>query len=275
MDSDLISESFEDMSDRELARKLEVSESQVRDLRKDQGFLRLDEFDDSDDVVDSPLDLCFELDEMHRRKMQGFVGEKLCHLMKSKVIEHLEDHIKDNWLLVDKAEIVSEEGLRHISTSRYYNEEDIEVEGDTVKHFDASEEEIRSKVEKNCFKVDAKLLKAFHKVRNPWIDFSFYAFKIEDKMEHSFDVRDYSENSLQSSETLKVDVPKVEDFKIVALEVKTTKGNEDNLLSKNQRKVRNIAEDSPFLDFFTLKVDSEFEELCIPESFDAVFRKHS
>jgi len=275
VNSDLISESFEDMSDREIAKELEVSESKVKDLRRDQGFLRLEEFEESNKDIESKLNLCFDLDEIQKRKIQGFVGEELCRLMKSKVITHLEDNVKNSWLLVDKAEIVSDERLRHISSSGSIGEDEIEIDGETVKHFEASEEEIRAKIKRNCFKVDGKLLKAFHRLRNPWIDFSFYALKINGKEEHDFNVKDYSESGLTPNKTLKVDVSKAEDFKIVALEVKTTKGEENNLLSKNQRKVRDIAEDSPFLDFFTLKVDSEFEELGIPESFDALFRKHS
>jgi hypothetical protein len=269
-----LKENFEELDDREIAKITEEPEPRVREKRKEKGFLRLDDFSNQNNI-DDDLDVGFELDEMRKRQLQGYLGEKVCSLMENRVKNLLSDHVKSHWILRRKAEIISEDSIGHSIGPHPKRTGEIKIEGSVVKHFEADEKEIREKIEERCFKTSEELFKAFHKVRNPWIDFSFYAFQIEDTEQQTFNVKDFSESALSTGNIMEVEIPVISDFKIAALEVKTTNGEEERLLSKNQRKVREMAEESPFIDFFTLKIDTSFEELDIPEEFSGKFRKHS
>ncbi len=268
-----IKNNFEDADDREIAKELTVPEEKVEKMRS-RGFLRLEEFKNPEEGPDS-VEIDFELDELRKRQLQGFLGEKVCSLMENRVKKLLSKHVKSNWTLERKAEMISENKFGHSIGSYPRSRGEIKIEGNMIKHFNAEEEEIREEIRGRCFKTSDELFEAFHKVRNPWIDFSFYAFKTEGKIGQSFSIKDFSQSALEAGKTIEVEIPVVKDFKIAALEVKTTEGDEENLLSRNQRKVRKIAEESPFIDFFTLKIDTSFEELGIPEEFSGKFRKHS
>ena len=274
MDLSNLKENFEELDDREIAKITEEPEHKIREERREKGFLRLDDFT-NEKKIDSVLDVGFEMDEMRKRQLQGYLGERVCSLMENRVKNLLSEHVKSHWVLRREAEIISEDNIGHSIGPHPERTGEVKIEGKFVKHFEADEEEIREKIEEKCFKTNPELFKAFHKVRNPWIDFSFYAFQIEETEKQAFNVKDFSDSALNAGKTIEVEIPVISDFKIAALEVKTTKGEEERLLSKNQRNVREMAEESPFIDFFTLKIDTCFEELDIPEEFSGKFRKHS
>lgn len=274
MSSD-IEDLYQDKSDREIAVELEISEEEVKKRRKDSGFLRLEEFNEDEELA-KQMELSVELDEMQKRKLQGFMGEKITSLMKKTVTDRLKNHLKDSWVLRDKLHVVNNEsGLQRYWASGRPRQGSIRIEGRNLKHHGSAEEELREYVKERCVVAEEAIFTKFREVRNPFIDFNFYAVRRNGSKKVKFTVRDYNRNSFDSEEQLEIEVPVIEDFKIVMLEVKTTKDDAKNLLSENQRKARDLAKNSPFLEFFSLKVDKEFDELSLPDEFDINLNKHS
>lgn len=262
-------------TDREIAVELDTTEEEVKKMRRDSGFLRLSEFQSKEDI-NSSLSMDVELDEMEKRKLQGYMGEKVTALMKNRVVDHLEGHVKDNWVIRDKLHIVNEAS----SFQRYWasgrpRQGEIRIEGRHLKHSNSTENELREYIQEKCVVAREEIFEKFREVRNPFIDFNFYAVKTVDKKEVAFTARDFTENRFESGQKVKAEIPVIEDFKIVMLEVKTTKEDAKKLFSKNQRKVRDMAKGSPFLEFFSLKVDKEFTELGLPSEMTLNIEKHS
>jgi hypothetical protein len=268
-------EKYEEMTDRELAVELDISEEDVKERRRSSGFLRLDEFNDSDDGS-RDLNINAKLNEMEKRKVQGFLGEKVASLMRSRVINHLEDHLNSSWILREKMHLVNENS----SHERYWasgrpRQGSMRIQGRQLKNHGAEEDEIKDYIREKCVLATEDIFRKFREVRNPFIDFNFYAVRKAGSKKTSFSVQDYSSNTFESGDRIDVEVPIVSDFKIVMLEVKTSKNSAKNLFSKNQRKARDMAKESPFLDFFSLKIDEEFSEMDIPTEFKLEIEKHS
>lgn len=270
-----IGELYENRSDRQIAVELDMPEKEVKAKREDSGFLRLSEFADKD-ASSKKVDIDVKLKKMEKRKLQGFMGEKLTSLMKNRVINHLKKHLGEKWTLRNKLNVVN----KNSSFQRYWasgrpRQGSIRIEGRNLKHHGSKKEELEKYVREKCVVAEEDIFRKFQEVRNPFIDFNFYAVRKSENKIVEFTLKDYSENSFESKERLKVKVPVIEDFKIVMLEVKTTKNDAKNLFSKNQRKARELANKSPHLDFFSLKVDKEFSDLGIPEDFSLNIEKHS
>lgn len=270
-----VGELYEEMNDREIAVKLNITENEVQQKRKDSGFLRLEEFTETEKLEDK-MEISVELDRMEKRKLQGFLGEKVTSLMRNRVVKHLKKHLKDDWILRDKLNLVSKES----SHQRYWasgrpRQGSIRIEGRNIKHNGTAEDEIREHVREKCVLAEKDIFTKFRDVRNPFIDFNFYAVRQVGTEKVEFLINDFSGNSFENEEKIEIEVPVVDDFKIVMLEVKTTKDDAKNLFSKNQRNARDLAKESPFLEFFSLRIHKEFSELDIPESFLLDVRKHS
>jgi len=266
---------YENMSDREIAVKENTAEHEVKKERISSGFLRLNEFEDEEELSKT-LNISLELEKMERRKIQGFLGEKITHLMKNRVIDRIQDYLKESWQLRNKLNLVSEENTYH----RYWasgkpRQGEIRISGRNIKHSGKTEKELKEYIREKCVVARQDKFKKFREVRNPFIDFNFYAVKINGSQEVKFNIEDFSKNRFESNEELEVELPVVEDFKIVMLEVKTSKKDAKKLFSTNQRKARDLAKESPFLEFFSLKIDEEFDSLRIPENYDGEIKKHS
>lgn len=268
-------ENFEKVSDRELAKDLGVSEEDAMQERKKRGFLKLDDFQEQREVEDS-LDIDAELDDMEKRKLQGHLGEKLTSLMKSRVTEYLESHTRPEWVLRDKLQLISSASI----SKRYWasgkpRQGSIKIDRRSIKHTGEPIDEIEKYIKERCVFAKEDIFNKFKEVRNPFIDFNFYAVKKNGKRETEFILEDYSSNSFDAEESMKASIPVIEDFKVIMLEVKTTKDEAETLFSSNQRKARDLAKNSPYLDFFSLQVDRDFSELNIPEEYSVNIQKHS
>ena len=266
---------LENVSDRQLAKDLGVSEDDARQERKKRGFLKLDDFQDQKEVEDS-LGIEAELDDMEKRKLQGHLGEKLTSLMKSRVTDYLESHTRPEWVLRDKLQLISTAAV----SKRYWasgkpRQGSIRIDGRSIKHTGESLDEIEKYVKERCVFAEGDMFEKFKEVRNPFIDFNFYAVKKTGKRLTEFILEDYSSDSFDAKESMKVSIPVIEDFKVIMLEVKTTKDEAETLFSSNQRKARDLAKNSPYLDFFSLQVDREFSDLNIPEEYSVNIQKHS
>lgn len=274
MDPDL-TDLYEDMTDREIAVELEISEKDVQNRREDSGFLRLDEFEQNQEVSNE-LSIDVELDKMEKRKLQGFMGEKITFLMRNRVVDFLSTHLRDFWILREKLHIINNDSnFQRYWASGKPQQGSIKIEGRNLKHHGSTNEELREYVKDKCVAAQKDIFSKFKDVRNPFIDFNFYAVKKTGVQKVEFSVKNYSSKSFESKEKMEVEIPVIEDFKIVMLEVKTTKQDAQSLFSENQRNARDLAKNSPYLDFFSLRIDEEFSEMDISSEFNLEVEKHS
>jgi hypothetical protein len=196
--------------------------------------------------------------------------------MKSRVTDYLESHTRPEWVLRDKLQLISSASV----SKRYWasgkpRQGSIRIDGRSIKHTGESLDEIKKYVKERCVFTEGDMFEKFKEVRNPFIDFNFYAVKKTGKRQTEFMLENYSSDSFDAEESMKVSIPVIEDFKVIMLEVKTTKDEAETLFSSNQRRARDLAKNSPYLDFFSLQVDREFSELNIPDEYSVNIRKHS
>lgn len=272
---DTIKEQYEQKDDRDLARELQIPEAEVRQIREDLGLFRLDAFTENS-VMDDQQTIKAEFDTLQRRKLQGFVGEEVCRLLRSELCDRLAMYLKENWELHQSAELITPESQTGTyRLGRRPDRGDLMIDHGIVKHHGADDTEIRSYVEDRCFVADRDLLEIFHRVENPWIDEILYAIHTTGQVETTVPVQGYEDASITPQDTITATVPQIDDFKIVAVEIKTTTGDGRTHLSSNQRAVRDLAQTSPYLDFFVATVKTDFTNLDLPASFNIELAKES
>jgi len=264
---EFVSENYEEMNDRELARELYVSVSEIESVRDDSGSKRLDDFIRTDEL--SSLSLEFELSEMEKRKIQGAIGERIAGFSGSRIKSYLRDHVRGDWEIRDSLEMICEDPGVKSYRNRYSQ---LDVSGNSIRHRDMSREDIMDSIESKYVLSDRDTLESFYRVLDPWIDIRMFGVEIDGLESVEFDV-----NCLGSgfSGKLDIELPVVEDFKILALEVKTTEDSAENLLSSHQRDLREMSKSSPYIEYFTVRIDREFSDMDIAEAYDLEVSNHS
>ncbi|MFB6245789.1 MAG: hypothetical protein ABEJ03_05585 [Candidatus Nanohaloarchaea archaeon] len=265
-------EEAEELTDRQLASRMNLTENEAMEARKRSGVSRLEDFFRQEDEKEE-LEVSFDLGEMHRRQLQGCVGEKIAAFLRNRVAEFLENHLENGWTIERSCEVVSAGGpLREVSTGSRFS--DIRLEGSSVRHRGLDEEKLLEKLEENCVALPEDLFDSFLEAWNPFIDEIFYGFRHKENIEKKFSSRDTTEPGFETGKPITANIPLAEDFKIMAVEVKTTGDRAEDLLTSNQREVRDMASRSPFVDFFTLHVDLDLEEIGVPDSVNSKIRRH-
>lgn len=228
----------------------------------------------SKEKEDLSLDIDLGLDDMKRRKLKGFLGEEIIRICRKRILEQVTSALGGSWEVRDDLHLVNKDSpsQRYRASGRPERGE-IRIEGNTVKHSGKKEKKLREHVHKNVLKAPEDLFERFRELRNPFIDFSFYAVRSGSGSDTSFEVRDYSGESFAPSR-LKLQIPEIEDFKILFLEAKTTEDDAKNLLSSNQRSVRDQARNSPYTQFFTARIGHELRD-GVPESVRVSIEEHS
>lgn len=228
----------------------------------------------SKEKEDLSLDIDLSLDEMERRKLQGFMGEEIIRICRKRILEQVTSALGGSWEIRDDLHLVNKDSpsQRYRASGRPERGE-IRIEGNTVKHSGKKEKKLRKHVRKDVLNASEDLFERFRELRNPFIDFSFYAVRSTSGSDTSFEVRDYSGDSFVPSK-LRVKLPEIKDFKILFLEAKTTDDDAKSLLSSNQRSVRDQARNSPYTQFFTARIDHELRD-GVPESVQVSIEEHS
>lgn len=270
---DFLRENFESMSDREMARELELPQDEVSRRRKELGLLKLDSLIDSGD---SAFDIELELGEMDCRRLQGFLGERIARLMKSKILRQLGNSLESGWVLRERCEVLNAEDFsRNFYAGRRPSRGETELSGSHIRHWGHTGEELREIVRERSVALPPELFESFLESRAPFTDQLYYGFKIQDTTEKRFATYDLEKPGFDRESSLEAEVPVADDFKLLAVEVKTTSGDPGSLLSTNQRELREKAKSTPFLDFYVLHVDLEFDDLDVPESYSVSLSRES
>lgn len=263
------------MNRRELAKKKDISEAKLEQDLKELGFRRLTDFENSDEGKET-CELEYSLDEMEKRKLQGVFGERIAVFIEGKIKRFITRILPQDWNVKKNIHLRTKDNHKSLNFGQKPKDSgSIKISGDTVAHYGADEETLIERVQQRHFSASEYLFNKFQENQIPSIDNTFYALKKSgEKRCFKYDFIDHSKNSYQiQRNTTKVSVEHIEDFKVIGLEVKTTKSDAKNLLSKKQRRIRERAQNSAFLDFYTIDVDFEIEESDIPTEIPVKIKK--
>ncbi|MFB6241738.1 MAG: hypothetical protein ABEJ36_02950 [Candidatus Nanosalina sp.] len=255
---------------RDLAKKKDKSKKElVKELKK-QGFSTIKDFFGKKPRNSIKLD--YELSEMEKRKLQGMFGEKIATFVEGRIKEFIQESMGPEWE-IKKGIKVRAKG--ETEKSMFYGlkpdeHSKIKCSGKTVAHAGLSREEIKEEVESMHFHVSERLFKKFQEYQAPSIDECYYAIKKSgETREHFYRAHNRSSGSYDvEGEKIACELEKLEDFKIICLEVKTTTEKGSNLLSSTQREVRDLAQETAFLDFYMARVAYDISSSRIPESVE-------
>ena len=258
---------------RDLAKGFGISEEKVKQVLEDHGFSTLEDFSGRED--NSSLEMSYEIREMEKRKLQGVFGERIAVFVRGRITEFLENSLGSDWEL--------RQGVKLKTTgsdprTMWYGDRgidsEIKISGSTVRHRDMDEEEIVEKVRERHFVTSDELFDRFSEHQIPSIDQVYYGLKLSgEQRSRDYHLLNTESSSFSSRKSKAIDLRHVEDFKVIGLEIKTTRDRAENLFSSLQRSIRDKARESPYLDIYSLKVEYDIETGEIPDEVDLRLEK--
>lgn len=261
---------------RKIAVENDESEKDLKDQLDDLGFSTIRDFTDTN-TEEIDLNLNYHLDDMEKRKLQGLFGEKISIFIEGKIKRFLKQQFNDKWEIKKGIRVITDNetnmnsffGLKPDENQKW------KCSGKSIGHRGLENDEIRSKVQEKHFHTSKGLFEKFQQYQIPSIDNIYYALKkTGNTKSHDYRVYDHSKSSYDATgESLEVELEEIEDFKILGLEVKTSKDKAKNLLSTTQREVRDMAKETPFLDFYVCQVHYDVNSSRIPDTVDISLEK--
>ena len=262
---------------RGLAKKLDRDKDGLRQSLKQLGFRQLTDYTRDSCGGKNSVSLNYELDKMQMKKIQGIFGEKIATFVEGKLIESIKSWHSEDWQIREgvKLRTSSESPKTAFYGIKPDEEESFKCTGHTVAHRGMDIGRIRKRLESKHFHTSRELFEKFQRYQVPNIDNVFYAMKTSgEKKEQEYRVIDWNTGGYgESGEKLVCELDIVEDFKIIGVEVKTTRDEGEKLLSKNQRKVKERSSETAFLDFYILRVNYDVRSREIPEEVEIEMRK--
>lgn len=262
---------------RGLAKKLDRDEEGLRQSLKQLGFRQLTDYTEDGLSGKNSVSLNYELDTMEMKKIQGIFGEKIATFVKGKLIESIKSWHSEDWQIRKgiKLRNSSESPRTAFYGIKPDEEEYFKCTGQTVAHRGMDIERIRKRLESKHFHTSRELFEKFQRYQIPDIDTVLYALKTSgEKKEQEYRAIDWNTGGYgESGEKLVCKLDIVKDFKVIGVEVKTTKDEGERLLSKNQRKVKERSSETAFLDFYILRVNYDVTSREIPEEVEIEMRK--
>lgn len=261
---------YTEMTDRELARELKVPESRVEEMREELGLNRLTE--EGERLEE--LEVSKELSDTDRNRIQGYLGEQLARHTLPEIKDGVGDVLGSAWTVVEKAELLPLDSAGSVRLGDTYGASKLEFSGDTVVFSDLELEEAVEEARERAFVADEELVSELSAAEFPSIDLVLHALKPSGTNRRTLEFRNRFDPAFES-ENRDLEVPLVEDGKVVHVEVKTSAvSGPGEMLTSLQRKARRHAESSPYSEFYTLHVDLDLGEFDVPDSFDASVQRH-
>ena len=270
---EFIQDNYTEMTDREMARYLEVTEDKVKSVRREAGCRRLVE-DENSSLTDVEVE--YELSDRDKRQLQGFVGEMLSKFASGDIIDKLRAGTGDGWKIVDKASLVPVKGVGSARLGDTFGANKLEIKPGKIVHSAQTVEEASELVEQRVFAAESNLINKIKKSEFPSIDRRFFGIKASgSEIRKKFDVVSRSSSSLDAGEKKEYSIPVIEDAKVFHVEIKTSPDSSpEQMFSKVQRKARNKSSESPFSEFYSFHIDLDIAELEIPSDFTASMKRH-
>ncbi len=267
---EFLEQNYTDMTDRELARELKVPESRVEEMREELGLNRLTEEDERLEE----LEVSKELSDTDRNRIQGYLGEQLARHTLPEIKGEVVDVLGSAWTVVEKAELLPLDSAGSARLGDTYGASKLEFSGDTVVFSDLGLEEAVEEARERAFVADEELVSELGAAEFPSIDLVLHALKPSGAAQRTLEFRNRFDPAFES-EKRDLEIPLVEDGKVVHVEVKTSAvSGPGEMLTSLQRRARSHAESSPYSEFYTLHVDLDFSRFDVPDSFDASVRRH-
>jgi hypothetical protein len=253
---------------REVAKKEDISKNELAKKLKEKGFTTIREFLGREENDSIKMD--YEIDEMEKRKLQGLFGEKISTFVEGRIKKFLQESMGSEWE-IKKGIKVKAKG--ETDKSMFYGlkpdeKSKIKCSGKSIAHTGLGNEKIKEEIESMHYHVSDRLFKKFQECRAPSIDECYYAVKKSGELkQYNYRAFDRSSGSYEvEGEKLNCMLEKLDDFKIIYLEVKTTTGEGNNLLSTTQREVRDTASQTAFMDFYLVRVEYDISSSEIPDT---------
>jgi hypothetical protein len=194
--------------------------------------------------------------------------------MQNRLENKLAQTVPSGWSVHDDVNVVSEDGeptpSTRFLTSRHEN---IVIDGRSVLHTNKDDEEVDEHVEENCFVASSTLYEKFRSFSHPFVDTVFYATQSRGEEPITFSVRNVT-SRVDYEMTRSIPIRRLQDFKVLLVEIKTTNDEASNLLSSHQRSLRDVTDSNRFLDFYTLQVTTDFSDFDLPSDFQATLKRH-
>mgnify|MGYP006926861733 CR=1 FL=1 len=237
--------------------------------------------DDHDDRLssyrardDGEQSFTLELTEMDERRLQGFIGEKVISLFKNRLHSQLETYVPDGWDVNADVNVVSTAEDPHPST-RFLpgGHGSINVDGRNVLHSGKDQEEVNEHIQEISFAASPSLFEKFQSFSHPFVDTVFYATQTNGDANVEFLVQNVT-SRVDHEASRSLAIPRLQDFKVLLVEIKTTNSDASKLLSSNQRSLRDLAAENRYVEFYTLQVTSDFKDLNLPSEFHASLQEH-
>ncbi|MFB6214144.1 MAG: hypothetical protein ABEJ07_06315 [Candidatus Nanohaloarchaea archaeon] len=261
------------VSPRKLAVELEKSEEELEQELREHGFTRLTDFQDRES---EGLELEYEIQELERRKLQGIFGEKVARFVKGRIKRYIESRLPGGWELRENARLRDSSDSATLRLGEKPDTRDsMKLSGNSVAHYGMDREEILKQVRSRHFAAGKNMFERFQESLLPTIDRVLYALEKNGETEEMrYDVIDHSKSSAEiNRERVRIPLEKVEDFKVIGLEVKTSRDDAEKLLSSVQRNVRDRASNSPHIDLYGVHVDYNIDTAEIPEEVPVTVKK--
>ncbi|MFB6245641.1 MAG: hypothetical protein ABEJ03_04835 [Candidatus Nanohaloarchaea archaeon] len=251
---------------RELAKNRDKPEKALDSDLKDLGFRRITEFIDNEENQDQTK-LLYQLSDLEKRKLQGLFGEKISVFVEGKIKRFLRRTLSENWELKNNIRLKTGDTRKSLNFGEKPDRDSINISGSNVSHYGTAKAELIERVQKQHYSCTEYLFEKFQQYQIPTIDNTLYAIKKSGETEKfKYDFIDHSKNQAQiKKKTREIALEKLEDFKIIGLEVKTSDSEAKNLLSTKQREIRDMATDSAFLEIYTVKVDFDYGNGELPQ----------
>lgn len=227
------------------------------------------------------LDIKYRLGASDRKKVRGDMGEKIADMIESRVLDFISEDYGENWIVGGLCYFVNEDYYTDRSATgdggrHTYKRE--RREGGVMKVFDSSPEDYREELERQYFYMAQDLMDRYIDREPRSIDNIFTAFKLSgetetvtfEAFERSEGIENMTEEDLVEVET---ELQVVEDFEIIAVEVKTTQERSMKALSKTQKKVLEEAKQSDNMKFYTFDVNFEEMNLQIPRDIEVDLKR--
>lgn len=253
---------------RALARDKDISRKKLVKELKNQGFSTIKNFFGKE--TKSSIKMDYNIDEMEKRKLQGLFGEKVATFVEGRIREFIKESMGNDWEIKKGIKVKTKGSTQK---SMFYGlkpdeNSKLKSSGKSIAHYGLSNQVIKDEIESIHFHVSERLFKKFQEYQAPSIDECYYALKKTGRTEkHKYRAYDRSSGSHDTEgDKIVCNLDELEDFKIICLEVKTTKEKGSKLLSSTQRQVRDLASETAFMDFYLARVDYDISSSEIPDS---------
>jgi hypothetical protein len=264
-----LKDNYDTMSDKELSLELDKPEHKIQskryqlNLKKDyrngdiysqQGKI------ESINRSGSKIQITKSIGTGRKNVLQGRLGEMLADSLRSEAENILELSLDNRWEIFGwKMDVLNPDyETSTVSKGQEPKRKIVPRSSPPIIHRTLDEDEIQNFVENRYVLADKDLLEQYDRVNPPTVDKKYYAVEYAgSSKEIEFEVYDSTNHFSQAEERIEIELPVISDFRILAVEVKTSKSGVRDSLTEAQISALEKAEQSKYLQFYTMSINPE------------------